>query len=244
MLRTGRYGVPNTGYLRWLSALPGFGGLRRLLEAPDRRPLGLSLQRLLESPNGIDLGPLETALPRRLATPSGKLEIAPQIFLGDLARATATLERPVPGLTLIGRRHVRSNNSWLHNSHRLVKGKPRCTLLIHPDDAARRAVIDGALVEVSSRVGRVQVTAEVTADIQRGVVCLPHGWGHGRKGVMLRVASAHAGVSINDLVDETQLDELTGTAVLNGTPVEVAPSVQATTEEARALQHEVAAASG
>ena len=117
---------------------------------------------------------------------------------------------------------MRSNNSWLHNSHRLVKGKPRCTLLIHPDDAAQRAITDGALVHVSSRVGSVEVAAEVTGDIQPGVVCLPHGWGHGRKGVQLSVATAHAGVSINDVIDDQRIDVLTGTAVLNGTPVEVA----------------------
>jgi anaerobic selenocysteine-containing dehydrogenase len=128
----------------------------------------------------------------------------------------------VPSLSLIGRRHVRSNNSWMHNSHRLVKGKPRCTLLIHPFDATARGIVDGAAVRVTSRVGRVQVAAEVTSDIQPGVVCLPHGWGHGRPGVRLAVASAHAGVSINDLVDDQQVDALTGTAVLNGTPVEVA----------------------
>jgi anaerobic selenocysteine-containing dehydrogenase len=223
MLRTGRYGVPYSGRMRWLAALPGFGGLRRLLTAADRRPVGLSLRRLLDEPNGVDLGPLEQALPRRLATPSGRLELAPELFLRDLERAAAALARPAPALTLIGRRHVRSNNSWMHNSHRLVKGKPRCTLLVHPDDAARRAITDGALVNVSSRVGSVQVVAEVTPDIQQGVVCLPHGWGHGRKGVMLSVASAHAGVSINDLIDDQQVDVLTGTAVLNGTPVEVAP---------------------
>ncbi|HEX9207949.1 MAG TPA: molybdopterin oxidoreductase family protein [Steroidobacteraceae bacterium] len=223
MLRTGRYGVPHAGRMKWLAALPGCGGLRKLLRAPDRRPVGLSLQRLLDEPNGVDLGPLEQGLPRRLVTPSGRLEIAPELFLQDLGRAAAALERPAPALTLIGRRHVRSNNSWLHNSHRLVKGKPRCTLLIHPDDAARRAVTDGALVNVSSRVGSVQVVAEVTGDMQPGVVCLPHGWGHGRQGVRLSIAAAHAGVSINDLIDDQRIDLLTGTAVLNGTPVEVAP---------------------
>jgi anaerobic selenocysteine-containing dehydrogenase len=209
--------------MRWLAAVPGFGGLRKLMTSPDRRPVGLSLQRLLDEPNGVDLGPLEQALPRRLATPDRKLDLAPDLFLQDVPRAAAALERPAPSLLLIGRRHVRSNNSWMHNSHRLVKGKPRCTLLIHPDDAAPRAITDGALVNVSSRVGSVQVAVEVTEDVQRGVVCLPHGWGHGRKGVLLGVAAAHAGVSINDLIDDQQVDALTGTAVLNGTPVEVAP---------------------
>ena len=143
------------------------------------------------------------------------------MFVTDLARAAEVLAAPAPELALIGRRHVRSNNSWLHNSQRLVKGKPRCTLMIHPRDAASRGIVDGAMVAVASRVGRVEVPAEVTADIEPGVVSLPHGWGHGRPGVRLAVATAHAGVSINDLVDDQRVDVLTGTAVLNGTPVVV-----------------------
>ena len=221
MLKTGRYGVADAGRWNLLSRLPGFGGMRKLLSARDRRPSGLALSRLLAEPNGVDLGPLEQALPRRLATRDKRLPLAPAMFVGDLARAHEVLARPAPSLALIGRRHVRSNNSWMHNSQRLVKGKPRCTLLIHPADAAARGVVDGALVRVSSRVGRVEVPAEVTNDIQPGVVSLPHGWGHGRPGVRLSIASAHAGVSINDLVDDQQVDALTGTAVLNGTPVEV-----------------------
>jgi anaerobic selenocysteine-containing dehydrogenase len=122
---------------------------------------------------------------------------------------------------LIGRRHVRSNNSWMHNSQRLVKGKPRCTLVIHPDDAARRGITDGSTVRLRSRVGEVQVTAEVSDAVMPGVVSLPHGWGHDRAGIRLGVASRNAGVSINDVIDDQRIDTLTGTAVLNGTPVEV-----------------------
>ena len=122
---------------------------------------------------------------------------------------------------LIGRRHVRSNNSWMHNSQRLVKGKPRCTLVIHPDDAARRGVADGATVRLRSRVGEVEVTAELSDAVMPGVVSLPHGWGHDRAGIRLGVASRHAGASINDVIDDQRIDTLTGTAVLNGTPVEV-----------------------
>jgi anaerobic selenocysteine-containing dehydrogenase len=224
MLKTGRYGEPYAGRLKLLAALPGFDRLRALLAAPDRRPLGLNLQRLLGEPNGIDLGPLETALPRRIASPDGRIDLAPPLFVADLERAAQSLAQLPPALALIGRRHVRSNNSWLHNSQRLVKGKPRCTLMMHPDDAAARGVADGALARVTSRVGSVTVAVEVTPDIQPGVVSLPHGWGHGRPGVRLAVASAHAGVSINDLVDDQRIDALTGTAVLNGTPVEVAPA--------------------
>ena len=221
MLKTGRYGVPLSGRWRWLAALPGFGGLRKQLGARDRRPLGLTRARLEAEPNGVDLGPLETALPRRLATRDRRLALAPPMYLADLARAGAALERPLPALALIGRRHVRSNNSWLHNSHRLVKGKPRCTLLMHPIDAAARGVVDGGRVRIRSRVAAIEAHAEVTSDIEPGVVSLPHGWGHGRRGIRLAVASAHPGVSINDLVDDQQVDALTGTAVLNGTPVEV-----------------------
>jgi anaerobic selenocysteine-containing dehydrogenase len=223
MLKTGRYGQPNSGGLGLLARLPRFAALEQLMSAPDRRPLGINLARLRREPNGVDLGPLEPAFPRRLATPNGRLALAPALFLDDLPRAAAALREPVPSLQLIGRRHVRSNNSWLHNSQRLVKGKPRCTLLIHPDDAAARGIADGASVTVRSRVGQVRVAAELTTAMQPGVVSLPHGWGHARPGVQLSVASAHAGVSINDLIDDRRIDLLTGTAVLNGTPVEVTP---------------------
>ncbi|MFO1408677.1 MAG: molybdopterin oxidoreductase family protein [Steroidobacteraceae bacterium] len=221
MLRTGRYGRENRGAMAMLSRMPGFASMRRALEAPDRRPAGLTSAKLAASPNGIDLGPLEPCLVRRLATPDRRVHLAPPAFVADLARAARTLATPAPALVLIGRRHVRSNNSWLHNSHRLVKGKPRCTLMIHPQDAARRGIADGDRVRLSSRVGSVEVAAEVTDAVMAGVVSLPHGWGHDRPGVRLSVASAHAGVSINDVVDDAAVDPLSGTAVLNGTPVEV-----------------------
>ena len=224
MLRTGRYGQENRGSLRLLARLPGFAAMRRQLEAPDRRPEGLSVARLRASPHGIDLGPLEPSLSRRLATPDRRVRLAPQPYLGDLARAARGLAAPAPDLTLIGRRHVRSNNSWLHNSQRLVKGRPRCTLMIHPDDAARRGIVDGAIVALRSRVGAVEVAAEVTEEVMPGVVCLPHGWGHDRPGVRLGVAARSPGVSINDVIDDQLIDALSGTAVLNGTPVEVVPA--------------------
>jgi anaerobic selenocysteine-containing dehydrogenase len=227
MLRTGRYGAPHRGAWRAATRLPGLGSLRKLLEAPDRRPMGLSLEMLEASPNGVDLGPLESNLLRRLATADGRIDLAPRMYLDDLARAAAGLQTPAPSLVLIGRRHVRSNNSWLHNSQRLVKGKPRCTLLVHADDAAKRGIADGALVRIASRVGSVTVPAEVTTDIMPGVVSLPHGWGHDRPGTRLSVAERHAGASINDVVDDRRIDALTGTAVLNGTPVEVEPFVAA-----------------
>ena len=220
MLRTGSYGAEYRGWPKVLASLPGFGALRKQLEAPDRRPAGLTVRGLVASKHGVDLGPLQPNLLRRLATRDGRVQLAPELHVQDLQRAAAALRASPPELMLIGRRHVRSNNSWLHNSQRLVKGKPRCTLLIHPDDAARRGVRDGDPVRVRSRVGEVLVAAELTADMMPGVVSLPHGWGHDRDGIRLAVASRHAGVSINDLVDDQRLDVLTGTAVLNGTPVE------------------------
>jgi len=186
--------------------------------------MGLSLKALESAPNGVDLGPLEPNLVRRLATADGRVDLAPAMYLDDLSRAAEGLRAPLPSLVLIGRRHVRSNNSWLHNSQRLVKGKPRCTLLVHADDAAKRGIADGALVRITSRVGSVTVPAEVTTDIMPGVVSLPHGWGHDRPGTRLSVAGRHAGASINDVVDDQRIDALTGTAVLNGTPVEVGPA--------------------
>ena len=223
MLRTGRYGQENRGSLKLLSRLPGFEAMRRQLEAPDRRPAGLSVARLRASPHGVDLGPLERCLERRLATRDRRIELAPGPYVADLARAARSLAAPAPELVLIGRRHVRSNNSWLHNSQRLVKGKPRCTLMIHPDDAVRRGIVDGEMVTLRSRVGAIEAAAEVTADVMPGVVSLPHGWGHDRPGTRLGVASRSPGVSINDVVDDSRIDELTGTAVLNGTPVTVDP---------------------
>jgi len=122
---------------------------------------------------------------------------------------------------MIGRRHVRSNNSWLHNSHRLIKGKNRCTLMLHPVDAARLGVEEGELMQVISEVGAIELPAEITSDIMPGVVSVPHGFGHNRAGIQLNVASRAAGVSMNDITDEQVVDSLTGVAVLNGLPVRV-----------------------
>jgi anaerobic selenocysteine-containing dehydrogenase len=223
MLRTGGYGMPYRGWLRGIAALPGMNALRRQLADPSRRPRGLSLRALKQAVHGVDLGPLRSCLVRRLATPEARIQLAPAMYLQDLSRAATALADGAPELVLVGRRHVRSNNSWMHNSQRLVKGKPRCTLMVHPADAERRGIADGARVRLTSRVGTVEVSAEVTDDVMPGVVSLPHGWGHDREGVRLGVARRHAGVSINDVIDDQRLDVLTGTAVLNGTPVEIAP---------------------
>jgi anaerobic selenocysteine-containing dehydrogenase len=144
-------------------------------------------------------------------------------MLADLERLRASASED-GRLKLIGRRHLRSNNSWMHNSLRLVKGPPRCTMMINPEDARARNLGEGSLAEVTSRVGSIRVPVEVTDDIMPGVVSIPHGWGHDLPGIALSVAGAHAGVSINDLTDEAELDPLSGTAVLNGIPVEVRPA--------------------
>jgi anaerobic selenocysteine-containing dehydrogenase len=195
-------------------------------EAFGAKPGGLSLDVLLASPHGIDLGPLEPRLPDMLRTPSGMVELAPDMLVADVARLRAALERRNGHgpLTLIGRRQLRSNNSWMHNVGVLVKGKPRCTLLVHPDDAGRLGLVDGGMAEVASRAGAVTIPVEVTDAIRPGVVSIPHGWGHDRPGVRLGVAARHAGVNSNVLTEERLFDPLSGTAVLNGVPVTVRPA--------------------
>ncbi len=182
----------------------------------------LSVAMLREHPHGIDLGALKPNLLARLKTPSKTVLAAPQILLDDIARFAAQ-PVPQPGeLVLIGRRHVRSNNSWMHNYHRLVKGKPRHQLLMNPQDMASRALTDGQRVSVRSRVGMIEVEVAGSDDMMPGVVSLPHGWGHGRPGVQMAIASAQPGASANDLTDERHLDVLSGNAALNGVPVVVA----------------------
>jgi anaerobic selenocysteine-containing dehydrogenase len=185
----------------------------------------LNLEILRQNPHGIDLGPLQPCLPARLTTTDKKIDLAPAPMLKDMERVKATLDNSKTDATfdlmLINRRHLRDNNSWMHNSKRLVKGPNRCTLLIHPDDAAQRGVSEGMNVKIKSRIGELFVPAELTDKMMRGVVCLPHGYGHNRKGTRLDVAQAHAGVSVNDITDENLLDKLTGNAVFGGVPVRV-----------------------
>ncbi len=188
--------------------------------ARDGRP-GLTLARLAAAPHGVDLGPLQPVLPGRLFTPEGRIRLAPAVFLADLPRLRECLDEAPAELVLIGRRDLRTNNSWMHNDRRFVKGKPRCTLLMHPDDAAARGLESGGRARLRSRVGSVEVPVELDEALMPGVVSLPHGWGHHREGMALAVASAHAGVSINDVIDERDVDALSGTAALNGQPVEV-----------------------
>ncbi|KHK64179.1 molybdopterin oxidoreductase family protein [Pseudomonas frederiksbergensis] len=188
----------------------------------DASPYKLSLATLFDHPHGIDLGALKPNLAPRLKTENGRVQAAPAVILADLARFAALRAPAADELLMIGRRHVRSNNSWMHNFHRLVKGKPRHQLLMHPEDLASRGLIDGQRVKVSSRVGVIEVDVQGSADMMKGVVSLPHGWGHARPGVQMTIASGQPGSSANDLTDDRQLDELSGNAALNGVPVKVA----------------------
>jgi anaerobic selenocysteine-containing dehydrogenase len=209
---------------------------------------GLTLRKLKAAAHGIDLGPLASCLPRRLLTSDKRIELAPQVLVKDVERVKAKLldwdrERPArqrssPStlsashqsnghLLLIGRRQLRSNNSWMHNSQRLVRGKPQCTILMHPTDAAHRHLSAGQTVSVRSRAGSVAVPLEISVEMMPGVVSIPHGWGHHRLGVELSVAQQHAGESINDITDNQTIDALCGTAAFNGTWVAV-EAIQAT----------------
>ena len=181
----------------------------------------LSLETLDRFPHGLDLGPLQPNLAARLRTPSQAVEAAPQLLLDDLRRLAEQVPPAVDELLLIGRRHVRSNNSWMHNFHRLVKGKPRHQLLMHPQDLAQRQLTDGQWVRVRSRTGVVEVQVQSSDEMMPGVVSLPHGYGHGRQGVQLHIAGAQPGVSANDLTDEHLRDAVSGNAALNGVPVKV-----------------------
>ncbi|WP_426572425.1 molybdopterin-dependent oxidoreductase [Aquihabitans sp. McL0605] len=208
MLRTGPYG-------------DGFGA-RTEEVAPGVAPLTLDV--LLAHPHGVDLGPLEPRLPDVLRTPTGMIQLDVPQVMADLPRLAAALDREVPEAVLVGRRDLRSNNSWMHNVEVLVKGRPRCTLHVHPDDAERWGLVDGKDAIVTGRVGTLEVPVEVTDAVRAGVVSLPHGWGHDLPGVRLGVAGRHAGVNSNLLSDDEVVDVPSGNAVLNGIPVAVVPA--------------------
>jgi anaerobic selenocysteine-containing dehydrogenase len=160
-------------------------------------------------------------LPERLRTNDRRIQIAPPLFLEDVARLRARTSVSSPELVLIGRRHLHSNNSWCHNAGRLVKGKPRCVLLMNRRDANIRSIANGDRVYLVSRTGRIEVPAEITEDIMPGVVSLPHGWGHDRAGTRLRVAGRTAGASVNDITDGEAIDPVSGNAAFSGLPVQV-----------------------
>nr|BFE85535.1 hypothetical protein GCM10020093_081360 [Planobispora longispora] len=203
------------------AGLDGDTGAERRLDAMLKLgPYGLSLAALREHPHGIDLGPLQPRLPEMVRTASGRVELAPPQLVEDVVRLRERLAAPPPEIVLIGRRHLRSNNSWLHNVGPLVGGSNRCTLQINPRDVARLG-LDGHAV-VRSAAGELTVPLEPTDSIMPGVVSLPHGWGHA--GTTQRVAAEHAGVSVNALTDESRIDLPSGNAVFNGVPVTLAPA--------------------
>ncbi|WP_373553614.1 molybdopterin-dependent oxidoreductase [Haliscomenobacter sp.] len=188
-------------------------------------PYGLSLDQLIANPHGIDLGPLEPSLPQRLFIPGKRIPLAPLDLLKDLQRVDSLLDEtkstPDFPFLLIGRRHLRDNNSWMHNTQRLMRGRNRCTLHMHPQDAEQLHLQDQQVVKVASRVGEIELPVEISTSIMPGVVSMPHGYGHARQGVQLDVAKQYAGASINDLTDEYVLDELTGNSAFSGAKVRV-----------------------
>ncbi|MCG7594427.1 molybdopterin-dependent oxidoreductase [Mycobacterium sp. PSTR-4-N] len=207
------------GYERRLDMMLRLGAYG---DAFGARPDGLTLQRLRDAPHGVDLGPLQPRLLDVLRTPSGRVELAPPALIEDAARLREAMARPAQGFVLIGRRHLRSNNSWMHNLPALAGGTNRCTLRMHPDDAADLGVTDTAVVKGAG--GELVVPVELTDGIRRGVLSLPHGWGHDRPGTGQQLAAGQPGVNVNQLNDGSLLDPLSGTAVLNGLPVTVGPS--------------------
>jgi len=221
-----------------LGALRANGGAERMTEIALRTgaygdgfgadPQGLTYEKVASAPNSIDLGPLKPRIPECLRTPSGMIECAPAELLAGIAALTNELEGRAPAnenstLLLFGRRQVRSNNSWLHNLPVLAKGPFRCTLMIHPDDAAERGIDANGYAVLSSARGRLETLVEITDTVMRGTVCLPHGWGHDEEIGRQAVAQRRPGVNANLVADDGLLDTLTGTAVLNGIPVEVQP---------------------
>ena len=201
--------------------LVDYGLQNEMYGAKNNPDMSLSLEKLKASPHGIDLGPLKPSLKSRLCTESGKIICAPEFLIDDLQRLAKADEFDANQLLLIGRRHVRSNNSWMHNYHRLVKGKPRWQLMMHPDDLANLGIENEARVTIESRVGKVTTTVIATDEVMPGVVSLPHGWGHKRKGVKMRIAEQQEGVNCNELTDDKLIDQACGNAALNGVPVTV-----------------------
>jgi anaerobic selenocysteine-containing dehydrogenase len=209
------------------------GGPERILDFQIRvgpwgdayggNPGGLTLEEMKAHPEGVDMGPLEPYVREILATPSGKIELAPPYIVGDLDRLAARLGAPPSGMVLTSRRQLKSNNSWMHNVPTLVRGSNRCTLLVHPADAARLRLLDGEPAQVTSSAGSLVVPVQVSKEMMPGVVSLPHGWGHDRDGTRTAVASGHAGVNSNLLSPGDFVDVISGNAAVNGIPVEIVP---------------------
>jgi len=183
-------------------------------------PNGLSLDVMLANPHGVDMGPLEPRMPEGLRTPSGRIELAPPQLVADMTRLHDSIEKVQQhDMVLVGRRELKSNNSWMHNINVLTKGSLSCTAHVHPADAKRFGITDGATIRITSRVGEIEIPAEVTDAVRQGVVSVPHGWGHGVPGTKMTVAAARAGVNSNVLTDDKEIDPLSGNAVLNAIPV-------------------------
>ncbi|MDT5243318.1 MAG: hypothetical protein QOD36_694, partial [Mycobacterium sp.] len=209
------------------------GGPERILDLTLRtgpfgdrygeNPDGVTLDRLKAQPNGINFGPMVPQVPEILGTADHKIRLAPQYLLDDLPRLAHRLDRAPDELVLVSRRHLRSNNSWLHNVGPLMKGKDRCTLLMHGDDATKRGVTTGDIVTIASSGGQIEVPVEVTGEIMPGVVSMPHGWGHGKPGTRMAIANDSPGVNTNILSPPTFIDEPSGNGALNGIPVTVTP---------------------
>lgn len=233
LLRFGPYGVAPEALSQTQKTLVSMlykrysrGSIGQLLDAGpySRHTQGakhnLSINKLKKNPHGIDLGPLQPCFPERLGNHGKAINLVPKVFMNDIVRLQKRLEskdKLAPdSFLLIGRRDLRSNNSWMHNSQRLVKGKNRCTAQIHPSDAERLGVLDGNPVIISTKVGEIEICAEITDNVMSSVICIPHGWGHQRPGAKLAVAQQHAGVSVNDITDDQSIDELTGVAAFNG----------------------------
>ena len=217
-----------------LALLDGDPGQDRLLDLMLRtgchgdwfglNPGGMSLAKLIDNPHGIDLGHLQPRVPEVLLTPSAKIELAPEQLAADTRRILEHLDKAHPPMVLIGRRHLRSNNSWMHNIEPLIKGPDRCTLQVHPDDAQSLGLSQGGRAEISSRVGSINLPVELSDSLMPGVVCAPHGWGHDIPGARLGVAATKPGVNTNVLTDDEILDTVSGNCVLNGIPVAVGPA--------------------
>lgn len=183
-------------------------------------PTGLSLDVMLANPHGVDMGPLEPRIPEGLRTSTGRIELAPEPLITDMKRLFDSIETVQQhDMVLVGRRELKSNNSWMHNINVLTKGSLSCTAHVHPDDAQRFGIADGATIRITSRVGEIEIPAQVTDVVRPGVVSVPHGWGHGVPGTNMTVAAAKAGVNSNILTDDKEIDPLSGNAVLNAIPV-------------------------
>lgn len=235
----GKKGTPSSRlWAKLTNVLPYLGSPEFILDIALRKgphgkgfipfKKGLSLRRLRQAPNGIDLGPLTPRLPERLFTKDKMINVAPSIFIKDIQRLkkehSTKCNQPCSSLLLIGRRDKRTNNSWMHNSKRMVKGNDRCTAMIHPKDAVQYQLTNGQEITISSRIGSIQIKAEISDEVSPGVVSIPHGWGHNRAGTNLNIAKQMPGVSVNDITDELAIDEISGTAAVNGVPIQISAS--------------------